>query len=115
MFFDQGLTSHNITKLCYFQCCLGLEFFNPNIAGEMAQLMISNQEKYVPSVKSANTTEVIKSVPFHGDQLFEERSRNVQWTFRIGDNMFDRLEGMSPEFADWHAKVTLYKVSTTAD
>lgn len=76
------------------------------MSGEMAQLMISNQQKYVPCLES----DVLLPVPLHGDQLFEERSRNVKWTFRVGDNRLDRLEGISPEFADWHAKVTLYKV-----
>ncbi|KXJ11341.1 hypothetical protein AC249_AIPGENE23188 [Exaiptasia diaphana] len=46
---------------------------------------------------------------FHGDQLFEERSRNVQWTFRDGQTDVERLVGLEPEFADWHAKFTLYK------
>ena len=45
----------------------------------------------------------------HGDQLFEEHARNVQWTFRVGNDAFERLEGLTTEFADWHAKVTLYK------
>ena len=31
-------------------------------------------------------------------------------TFQDGDNEFDRLEGLHPEFADWHAKVNLYEV-----
>lgn len=84
-----------------------MEFINANVSGEMAKLMISNQQKYVPCLKS----DVISPVPLHGDQLFEERSRNVKWTFRVGDNKFDRLDGITPEFADWHAKVTLYKVS----
>ena len=45
-----------------------------------------------------------------GDQLFEERGRNFQWTFRDGDDPYDGLEGLCTEHADWHAKVTLYKV-----
>ena len=53
--------------------------------------------------------EIICQVPMHGDQLFEERARNVQWTFRVENSAFERLEGMTTEFADWHAKVTLYK------
>ena len=53
-------------------------------------------------------------IPFHGNQLFEERARNVIGTFQDGDNEFDRLEGLHPEFADWHAKVNLYEVSSFA-
>ena len=32
------------------------------------------------------------------------------WTFQDGDNEFDCLMGLHPEFADWHAKVNLYEV-----
>lgn len=92
------------------QCSLGVEFFNANVAGEMAQLMQKNQFKYVPLM--ADGCSVAETVPFHGDQLFEERSRNVKWTFQDGDSSVERLEGLEPEFADWHAKFTLYKVLT---
>ena len=70
----------------------------------MAQLMISNQQK------TDNETIILKSVPFHGDQLFEERARNTQWVYQDGDNAYDRLEGLETEFADWHAKLNLYMV-----
>ena len=52
---------------------------------------------------------IISQVPMHGDQLFEEHARNVQWTFRVENSAFEQLEGITTEFADWHAKVTLYK------
>lgn len=83
-----------------------MEFFNPNIAGEMAQLLMKNQLSYVPCSPAG----VVTPIPFHGDQLFEERARNVRWTFQDGDNDLDCLEGLHSEFADWHAKVTLYEV-----
>ena len=88
-----------------------MEFKNPNVAGEMAQMMITNQDRYVPSmVTTSCKKEVLAPVGFQGVQLFEERARNVQWTFRVGNSDHERLEGLSTEFADWHAKVTLYKV-----
>ena len=74
-----------------------MKFYNPNIAGEMAQLLMKNQQ----------TKEVITPIPFHGDQLFEEQAQNVIGTFQDGDNEFD---GLHPECADWHAKVNLYEV-----
>jgi hypothetical protein len=78
--------------------------------------MISNQERYVPTVTDhAGNKEVVSPVVMHGDQLFEERARNVQWTYRVGDNKIDKLEGINTEFADWHAKVTLYKVQYIND
>ena len=92
------------------QCSLNLEFVNANVSGEMAQLIISNQDRYVPIITTRDgIREIICQVPMHGDQLFEERARNVQWTFRVENTAFERLEGMTTEFADLHAKVTLYK------
>ena len=49
-------------------------------------------------------------MPFHGDQLFKERARNVIWTYQDGVNEYDGLEGLQPEVADWHAKLNLYEV-----
>ena len=74
----------------------------------MASIMQENQSKYVPL--SHDKSNVLATIPLHGDQLFEERSRNVKWTFQDGVSSVERLEGLEPEFADWHAKFTLYKV-----
>ena len=88
-----------------------MEFHNPNVAAEMAQILKDYQSNYVPCFVSDNK-EVVATVPVHGEQLFEERARNVEWTFRDGRNSYERLEGyVPPEHADWHAKVTLYKVN----
>ena len=65
-----------------------MEFFNPNVAGEMAQLLINNQKNYVPCYGEGETKKA-------------SCSRNVIGTFQDGDNEFDRLEGLHPEFADW--------------
>ena len=75
----------------------------------MAQLLQNNQKQYVPL--SSDKRKTLLSVPLHGDQLFEERSRNVKSTFQDGESSVERLEGVEPEFADWHAKFTLYKVN----
>ena len=80
-----------------------MEFLNSNIAGEMAQLLTKNQENY--ALCQADT--VLEPIFFDGDALTEERARNVQWTFKGGDNAFDRLEGLETSHADWHAKVNL--------
>ena len=77
--------------------------------------MMQNQEKYVPKIKqNVNNCEVhVESIFFDGDALTEERARNVQWTFKDGDNKLDRLEGLDPLHTDWHAKLKLYDVSST--
>lgn len=92
------------------QCSLNLEFIDANVSGEMAQLIISNQDRYVPTITTTDgIREIICQVPMYGDQ-FEECARNVQWTFRVENSAFEQLEAMTTEFADWHAKVTLYKI-----
>ena len=88
-----------------------MQFLNPNVSGEMAQLLQHNQENYVPCLKKGTTRTILEQVSLHGDQLFEERARNVIWTYRDGVNDYERLQGIDTEFADWHAKYTLYKVS----
>ena len=70
--------------------------------------MQENQTKYIPL--SHDKSSVLTTIPLHGDKLFEERSRNVKWTFQNGESSVERLEGLEPEFADWHAKFTLFKV-----
>lgn len=89
-----------------------MEFLAPNKAGDMAQLLIKNQDNYVPVVKVTDEEPpyVAATVSLHGDQLFEERARNTQWTYQLGGSKFDRLEGIETEFADWHAKYNLYMV-----
>ena len=64
----------------------------------MAQLMLSNQQKYVPTLKTIEETIILKPIPLHGDQLFEERARNIQWVYQDGDSEFDRIKGLNTEF-----------------
>ena len=71
---------------------------------------MSLQSKYVPQLKKDEGNVILERIFLDGDQLTEERARNVQWVFQDGDNEFDRLEGLEPTHADWHAKVNLYKV-----
>lgn len=78
----------------------------------MAEILKTNQEKYVPCSSSGKGKKnILTKIPFHGDQLFEERARNIQMTFQDGITCYERLEGLSTEAADWHAKVNLYSVS----
>ena len=87
-----------------------MEIHNPNVAAEMVEILKDYQSRYVPCFTKENKKEVVATVPVHGDQLFEERARNVEWAMRDGESNYDRLKGVPPEHADWHAKVTLYKV-----
>ena len=95
-----GVKITQVIQFCAFFLSLSQVLFRvavqrnyPNIAAEMAQLIINNHEKYV----SCKTTpggqkEFLQSVPLHKDQLFEERARNSQWTFQDGLAKSERLE-----------------------
>ena len=86
-------------------------FLNPNVAGDMAQLLMKNQENYVPVLKvNDDVSCLLAIIPMYGDQLFEERARNTQWTYQLGESALDRLDSIETEFADWHAKYNLYMV-----
>ena len=77
----------------------------------MAQFLKTDQSKYVPlHGNDIDEQIVLESIFLDGDQLTEERARNVQWVFQDGDNVYDRLEGLDPTHPDWHAKVNLYQV-----
>ena len=80
---------------------MGLPFENPHIASEIANLLITNQEKYVPRYcLDGNEKKILQPVPLNGDQLFEERARNTKWTYQDRINQYDKLEGVQPEAAD---------------
>ncbi len=99
----------SVISAYYLQCLLGLQFLNPNKSGEMADLLKNFQEKYVPRVDQ----DILHPTIMVGDQLTEERSRNVQWTYHLGDTAFERLEGIEPTFSEFHLKMCLYEVVTT--
>lgn len=53
---------------------------NSNISGEMGKLLIKHQSSYVPTFEAVNQEKVIlEKIFLDGDQLTEERGRNVQW------------------------------------
>ena len=87
-----------------------MQFLNPNVSGEIAQPRQHNQEKHVPFLTKGTVKTIPEKVPLRGDQLFEERARNVIWTYRDGLNDYEQLQGIDTEFADWHDTYTLYKV-----
>ena len=78
----------------------------------MAQLMMKNQEQFVPisPPQGSASPKVLETIFFYGDALTEERARNVQWTFRDGDCEVDWLEGLESVHTDWHAKLKSYEV-----
>ena len=92
------------------QCLLGLQFLNSNKSGEMADILKDFQEKYV----ARDDQEILHPTIMHGDQLTEERARNVQWTYRMGNTSYERLEGIEPTFSEFHLKMCHYEVVMTS-
>ena len=63
------------------------------------------QSNYVPTVTSnGGGSKILQKVIFDGDQLTEERARNWQWANTLAESPSERLEGITPAFADWHLK-----------
>jgi hypothetical protein len=80
--------------------------FDTNKSPEMAGMLKLLQDRYVPNCDG----NILETVTLDGDQLTEERARNVQYTFHFGTTPAERLEGLDPTFADWHMKRYLYEV-----
>lgn len=74
----------------------------------MIDIMETIQEKYVPR---SDKEKGLKTVFFGGDQLTEERARNVQMARQDGRTKEERLEGLWPKNEDWHAIRIAYDVS----
>jgi len=92
-----------------FKCLLGLDFMNTNKSGDMADLLKKFQKEHVPMKNG----QVLHKMVVHGDQLTEERARNVQWTYKLEDSEADRLEGLECTFSEFHLKMCLYEVKFT--
>lgn len=89
----------------------------------MAQIMEALQ-KYTPSLSilelsKVNGKEVLLDKSRHlpillgGDQLTAARARGAMSIRASHDTALDRLEGLIPVLEDWHARLTLAKVSVT--
>ena len=59
--------------------------------------------------------QVLHKTIVHGDQLTEERARNVQWTYKLGETQADRLEGLECTFSEFHHKMCMYEVNDNCD
>lgn len=70
----------------------------------MAQILDDMHSKYVPPVTLDNEPVVLDHVILDGDQLTEERARNAQWANSLAGTQAERMEGITPAFADWHLK-----------
>lgn len=61
-------------------------------------------------MRIVNEESGLKTVFFGGDQLTEERARNVQMARSDGRTNEERLEGLWPKNEDWHAIRIAYDV-----
>ena len=81
----------------------------------MVDILDHLQSLYVPMTEKQTECGAIEKVPvetvfFGGDQLTEERARNVQLARSDGTCTEERLDGVWPKNEDWHAIRTVYKV-----
>ncbi|KAJ7336001.1 hypothetical protein OS493_013371 [Desmophyllum pertusum] len=81
----------------------------------MVDILDHLQSLYVPMTEkqlaSGGTEKVpVETVFFGGDQLTEERARNVQLARSDGTTTEERLDGVWPKNEDWHAIRIAYKV-----
>lgn len=81
----------------------------------MVDILDSLQSLYVPmsevQLRNGETEKgPLQTVFFGGDQLTEERVRNVQLARSDGRTSEERLQGLWPKNEDWHAIRIAYKV-----
>ena len=80
----------------------------------MVDILEVIQDKYVPfhEVSQGNGPQEIptEAMFLGGDQLTEERARNVQKSRADGQTTTERLDATWPKNKDWHAIRTAYKV-----
>ena len=81
----------------------------------MIEIMESIQSSYVPvpDQKSRNGSKervILQKILFGGDNLTEERARNLQGAMADGGSDYDCLNGIIPKNEDWHAIRYMYKV-----
>lgn len=79
--------------------------------------VLSHLHTYVPkwSPESSPCKTFYHEIGLVGDQLTIERTVNCILSMANGFTPNDRLEGMHPEIADWHAEMNLLGVSIHKD
>ena len=81
----------------------------------MIEILQFIQRKYVPvsylEADMEKSVHVIQPIFLGGDNLTEERARNLQGAMADGETDLDRLGGILPKNEDWHAIRYMYKVS----
>lgn len=76
----------------------------------MVDIMEVIQEKYVPMSEIGSDRKPSDVIFFGGDQLTEERARNIQKARMNGETECERLEGVWPKNEDWHGIRIAYQV-----
>ena len=111
---------------CYYflQVPLGVQLLNENKTNEMCHIMKA-LHKYVPTKSIEKTYHLHDKdmvceeghhhkILFGGDQLTVRRSRGAQAARSNDDRTLhaSRLDGLVPVAEDWHARMTLLRVSS---
>ena len=64
-------------------CSLGINFQNSNVASEVAQLLISNQDKYVPVMNTKNEKIILDTIRLHGINCSKKDAETLNGLFRM--------------------------------
>ena len=81
---------------------------NENLNEDMVDILETIQENFVPWCQD----EPADCIFLGGDQLTEERARNLQKARLDGHDVRSRLQGVLPKNEDWHAIRIAYSVNT---
>jgi len=76
----------------------------------MAQLMLSNQQKYVPTLKTIEETIILKPIPLHGFNFLKKEPGTSSGFTRMETVNLTGLKVSTQNFTDWQAKLNLYMV-----
>ena len=82
----------------------------------MIEILEYLHKKYIPIIESGIGEEkeraIIQKILFRGDNLTEERTRNLQGAMADGSTSYESLQGIISENEDWHdiriQSITLY-------
>ena len=100
--------------LLQIKCPLGFHFLNPNKASEMAQILEDIQTKYVPTHNGNEIdAEMIQRIFFLWRPAHRRAGKELPVN-TLAETVMDRLDGITPAFADWHWQKNLLGVGSNS-
>ena len=101
---------HQFPQYTPLQECLCIIFHNENTTEGMNEVL-RELHSYVPRQRAGDGDTLCHETGLVGDQLTVERTVNCMLSMVNAFTPDERLEGMHPEIADWHAEMNFSSVS----